>query len=1623
MKHHYLRQFTHTLYAVAYLVVFFLLTGARAQAQTAAFTADNWSGCGAAFVQFVNQSTPVGTASWDFGDGGAKSTLWNPSRTFNRPGIFNVVLTVTFPGGQTASAQHVVNVYARPTVQFTTNPTTGCTPLTANFRDQSLAGDGTISSINWDFGDGNGATGNTASHTYSKGGGFVATSIVTNSFGCTGSGSQIIQANPTPDVSFTSNTQGGCRTPVTINFTNRTTLNTAGPLPAVTYLWDFGDGTTSTDMHPTHNYTSTGNFDVTLTATTADGCTKRISMPAYIKIATMLADFQIVDKPCSGSSITFRNTTQPAPVSATWTFADTVINSVDAVRSFTTAGTYSVTMHAVTQDGCDAIVTRNFTISTPPTIDFTMNPTTACAVPVNVQFTTASTNATAWAWNFADGTTGNIQNPLHNFTAEGDYAVTVVASNAAGCLDSATHDITIRKPVLTIAGLNRGCVPFDANLSATITGTTEAIATYLWNFGDGTTSTAPTPTHTYTRQARYDVTLSITTTGGCTQTATYEIRVGRPVIPDFSVDKINGCQPTIFNFTDLSTQVTNMTWQWTFVENTGANGTSNIKNPSYVFNSIGTHDVILTINNNGCIRTTTKPALVETFPPAAFFTVGTVDCNTPLVRSFIDASEWGNDPTLPKNYTWDFGDGTTDNTANPTHTFPREGTYTVTLTVNNGTCSSTYSTTVRILDDKPTITVDNNVICLGTRVNFATTSIVAGITSSYRWTYGDGRFNTSSPRPGYTYSAPGTYKVALRVVDIYGCIHVSDTLSIEVNGATAQFTTSARQCQNEPVTFRDQSTVRAGNTITSWTYDFGDGTPLQTFTTKPDSITHSFSVINDYPVKLIVTDNTGCADTATQTIRIANITASFTASTRIACLNTPFQFTNQSVTEPLTYAWTFGDGGTSTAKDPRHTYTVPGSYTVSLDVTSATGCTAHIDTANFLRVPNPIADFGVPVVAGDICPPVKVQFTNQSSDYVKVSWSFGDGSSSDEENPLHNYIRPGNFPVTLTVYSEGDCPSPVAGPKNISIAGPDGSFAVSVEKGCVPLTTSMTAISATAQRFIWDFGDGYTVRTTTPASPSYTYLKEGVYYPVVLLEDARGCTVPANGSPKVVVDKITAAFGLDLSNACDGGIVYFHDSTRAVSIDDGNPATYLWDFGIPNRTDDVATGPNPTFLFDAPGVYTVRMTATSYYGCVKDTTMPVVIEESPSAEIAPVTAVCVGTPVQLTGTDTRNMPATSWNWTTNGQDYPTQNPGLITYTQPGIYPVQLIISSATGVCHDTATQNVEVAAYPTVAPTPAQSSICRGESVNLQTNTEAGVNINWTNYNISDPTSPSPVVTPDMDTTYRVTVVNSTGCAAEGSVKIKVSQPFNVQVNTANVCQGSVAQFNATGAVSYKWIPETGLSQSDISNPTVTAETSVTYQVIGYGNDNCFTDTAVATVNVHTTPVVNAGEDVTIPTGSTIQLSVIGSPDITSIEWSPATSLNCADCLTPIAAPRENTTYQIKVSNAYGCSATDDVTVTLVCSSGVVFLPNTFSPNNDGQNDLFYIRGKGIKTAKSFKVYNRWGQLIFERTNFNIEDPSYGWDGRVNGVAANPDVFVYVAELVCDTNEEFTLKGNVMLVR
>ncbi len=174
---------------------------------------------------------------------------------------------------------------------------------------------------------------------------------------------------------------------------------------------------------------------------------------------------------------------------------------------------------------------------------------------------------------------------------------------------------------------------------------------------------------------------------------------------------------------------------------------------------------------------------------------------------------------------------------------------------------------------------------------------------------------------------------------------------------------------------------------------------------------------------------------------------------------------------------------------------------------------------------------------------------------------------------------------------------------------------------------------------------------------------------------------------------------------------------------------------------------------------------------------------------------------------------------------------------------------------------------------------------------------------------------------------------------------------------------------------------------------------------------------------MNAGADKIIQAGISITLTPTYSNDVINWLWSPASGLSCTNCITPIATPGGTTTYTLKIQNNGGCSAEDQVTIVVTCDNENIFIPNTFSPNGDGVNDVFFPRGRGINMIRGMKIFNRWGQLVFERSNFYANDPASGWDGLVGGKQVPSDVYIFVIDVICNNGKVITKKGNVTLLK
>jgi len=568
-----------------------------------------------------------------------------------------------------------------PVADFTVNATSGKVPLTVAFTDTST---GSPTSWAWTFGDSAISTDQNPVHTYTTAGTFTVALSATNADGTNSvTKTELITASPLapPVADFTVNATAG-KVPLTVAFTD-TSTNTPD-----TWSWEFGDSATSTEQNPVHTYASAGTYTVALTVTNADG-TDTVTKTDLIIVAPLtppVADFTA--NTTSGTvplPVEFTDTSSGVPTAWSWTFGDgSTATEQNPVHTYATAGTFTVTLSATNADGTDSVTkTDLITVNplVPPVADFTVN-ATAGKVPMTVAFTDTSTGSpTSWAWTFGDTSTSTEQNPVHTYATAGTFTVTLTVTNADGTDSVTKTDLITASPLSPpTAGFTvnatAGKVPMTVAFTDTSGG---APATWSWTFGDGSTGAGPNPVHTYTAVGTYSVALTVTNADGSdiiTKTNLITVTAPVPVKPvaKFDTSANTGQAPLTIQFTDRSTG-NPTSWQWTF----GDGARSSEKNPVHVFKYPGTYSVSLKVTNSAGSATTKRTITVQRPKVDAQFTTDVKTGKAPLTVRFTDLSI-GN----PIAWLWSFGDGSISTTKNPSHTYKRKGTYSVTLYVFNG---------------------------------------------------------------------------------------------------------------------------------------------------------------------------------------------------------------------------------------------------------------------------------------------------------------------------------------------------------------------------------------------------------------------------------------------------------------------------------------------------------------------------------------------------------------------------------------------------------------------------------------------------------------------------------------------------------------------------------------------------------------------------------------------------------------------------------------------------------------------------------------------------------------------------------------------------------------------------
>lgn len=1423
-----------------------------------------------------------------------------------------------------------------------------------------------------------------------------------------------------PVANFTASPVAGC-SPLIVNFQD---LSSGNP---TAWSWNFGNGNTSTLQNPVASYLTPGTYTVTLTATNAGGSNTLVRTafitvyePPVVNFSASITSgcfplrVQMTDLSAAGSGNT--------NVSWDWDFGNgQTSNLQNPLIIYTSAGVYNVTLRVTNDKGCVRTFSRPAYINVTSGVraGFTFTQPTVCSAPAAISFTNTSTGppVLSWFWDFGDGNTSTAQNPSHTYLSNGSFVVTLVTFSTAGCQDTLrSSPIVIGNQVTGFTGPLELCM----NETGTFTNNSTPVPVLsTWNFGDGT---PPVPginaTHSYSVPGTYPIKV-YSQYGNCRDSFSRDIIVNPRPVSAFTAPITSSCQPPLtVNFQDLSTG-TVTAWQWDF----GDGNSSTAQNPSHTYTNYGNYTVtLITTNASGCTDTLIRTDFVRIRRAAItvpFFPVR--GCVPYTVQPVPDV----NALDAVTSWQWDFGDGGSSTLQNPTYTYTAQGTYTVRLIITTSTgCRDTLTigNAVQVgTHPAAAFSAVPNPVCAREPVQFTDLSVPA---DEWFWDFGDGSTSIIQ-HPSHSFNDTGYFDITLIAYN-NGCPDtVVLTDYIYVLPPIAVFTT-ASDCNNRlRFTFTDQSIAPQ-----TWEWDFGDGSPFDN-TQNP---VHSYPALGVYTVRLVVT-NGGCSDTTFMPVYALDERADFVADEDTACKAATIQFNTLNINPAYitSYQWNFGDGNSTstTTGTASHTYTVAGNYTVSLTITDLNGCTSTLVRTAYIRINGPVADFSTGNISG--CTGLTATFTDLSSTdgqhpVTNWFWNFGDGFTQSFTAPpfQHVYNTPGAFNVKLVITDAAGCMDSLIRIGSVTATDPNPLFradTLTCPGASVAFTNSSTPAGLTST---WDFGDGNTAAVT---SPVHSYTTPGLYTVKLVVQDAFGCRDSLVRTDYIRVSLPVASFTVsDSVTSCTPLEAQFtNTSTFATSVQ--------WNFGTGQG---VSTLNNPVHYFSAPGVYPVKLVVTSPGGCQDSVIRNITVYDTAGARInySPLGG-CKPIVISMNAFTPGPIVSYFWDFGDGNTQTTTTAAATHTYNSFGSFVPTVIMEDPSGCI-------IPLQGADTLLVIGARANFgvdtaffCDFGTVQFIDSTtfnDPVIQYNWVFGDGGTSTLQQPGHTYTAQGIYNVqlSVITQNGCRdtlLKPAVVKVIDRPLIDITGDSIICINNYLLHEGvflrtdTSLVQWQWTLADGSTFNGQQPPQQFYNTagSFTLTAIATNSSGC-KDTTRQTILVHPLPTVNMPAELTITAGFPVTIPATYTPNTQSWIWSPATGLNCHTCPAPTAGPDFNTLYQVYFTDDNNCSNTGRIQINVVCGKGNLFIPNTFSPNGDGSNDIFYPRGNGLARVKLLRIFNRWGEVVYERKDFPANNSSAGWDGRFKGQAPKADVYIYQAEVFCSNGELLKLNGNIALI-
>ena len=1510
------------------------------------------------------------------------------------------------------------NVYAQLTANFTMSKDKGCAPLYVTFTNTST---GNQDSCFWDLDiNGNTADECNPSAIFNTPGVYnVKLTIFKGSQ--TASITKTITVFKDPVSKFDAAPRTGC-VPFNVQFTD---LSTVGDAPISSWLWDMGDGRTETVQNPLHTYTFSGNLTVSLIVTDGNGCKNTLTVRDFIKKATQPIVNFTIDKTQScliPFPANFQSTvTATTPVTYSWNFGTGATSSAaNPVYNYTSPGTYNVSLTVRDQNNCTATKTIsnavkvekfkvNATIPSPLCTDVAVTPN------VSSSYTPIFCN-----WNFGNGTASTEVSPSIIYNTQGNYVIDLKATNLEGCRDSMTQNVTVNlSPTAAFsADVVKSCVPYTVNFI----NNSQNGNTYKWFIngpsGFFTTSTAAAPSVYLPNNGSYDVKLIVTSSNGCESILNMPqyIWIGPDQI-NATADKTEGCEDLkVFFNANLTNNWTPLSIVWDFGD--GSNGTG--ENPVHTYTNPGDYTVRVTVNYGAPCGTLTD-VIGPIHVGAKYPFTGAIDYDKVCVRKeMVTYTATGGIPTT--EFIWLFGDGTGQG-RNTTHIYqdpsqPRK--YMVQLIAINNTCRDTLNVQ-EIFVAYPKAAFNYSSSCNSKKVDFVNLS--KGYTSA-TWDFGDGTtLSTMDVNLSHTYAANLTQVTASLVVrnDSTGCI---DTLSKIIkfsNIDSFRFNVSSKMgCKPLKVTL----TAVEDTNIVAYLWDIGNGTLVF-----GNNYVANYLNEGKFVVKMYVKYRNGCVLESTQkdTITVLGVKPNFNFDKASGCVPAVFNFSDSSFAKNSTIAshkWHFSDGSTASGSTVSHTFNSLGTFPIKLIVENAFGCKDSITKP--VTVSDVKADFDVDV--NNVCGGKPIRFINRSSSNAATYfWDFGDGTTSTDTFPVHSYAQERNYTIKLTVTDGSGCSNTMTKTDFVKIKNIHVNFTASPTfKTCPDLISNFQLQNPSNYQLSsiqWDFGNGNTSNDNNPR-PQGVYTRSDSFDVKLIVVDTNNCVDTVYKPNYIIVAGPSGEFSFMPDFGCAPFNVTFNAQFK-------NTTTTIWDFGNGDTRQDRTLATQTTYTYRREGEFTPTLVLKDDYGC----TVNIVSKKKISvARMVPYfgvdkTSVCNGTgrvAINDSVYTSPNSPIKEFYWTFRDSTN-TVTKGIRDTFIPigsGKYTINFFAENTFGCI---VKDSVKVGVYTTPVITAINDKlICKGEQIALNIDGNPS-KVEWTpSAYLNSSTSQNVIAKPDISTQYIIKAYNYPECPVYDTVNVTVKTLLDARAYPdTNICIGDTVQLHvfaentSNNTTKISWQASPTISDVNSLDPMAYPKTNTTYFAI-IENGKCQTQKLPVVVNVKPLPTVKAGQDHIIINGQEVQIDA-SSPNQVTYVWSPDYKLSCTQCETPLASPEVDTFYNVTAINQFGCKATDRLRIRVIedCAGKMVYVPNTFTPNGDGQNDIFKVFGPGVQSVKQLRIFNRWGQMVFE-TN----DPeNIGWFGTFNGQELNPGVFVYYMDVECINGERTIKKGDITLLR